>query len=568
MPLGHPNDLIQRGRVYYFRRAVPCDLRSRVGRKELKVSLKTTVFATAKLRCRKFSNRFEQMMDMVGIMPSLGKEKIEQLIRAFFSDLLSQAEEHAYLLPEDDTVDLTAESDGLKADLALIRNKIATRNHGGATQADAEKILAPFNGNGSGVSEEDFDTICNGILRAKFEQHRILAAMLIGDYQNITPLDPMFEGVKSPGMPPLPEDDVASTALSVSQAIKKFCDLKSKFDWTDKTRIEVQRSLNWFTNFVGQDRKLSTITKDDVKDFRDALLNLPASFSQSKKFKGMTFKEAAAEGTDGKTLSAATVVKYFGGVKGFFYWCEDDGYTAFNPATKLKMPVKGNPNEDRDPFSFEQLGKIFQSSVYTGCKSAGRRKVPGNVMIRDGKFWVPLIGLLSGMRMSEIIQMRVSDIKEQDNVSYFNVTDDASFQSLKTKSSKRVVPVHPNLIRIGFLDHVARINIQQPDQRIFEEMKPSKKGSFSHNFSKAFSRYLIDIGAKTEKTAFHSFRHNFTDALRIAEINDTRQDALLGHASQGVGAQYGSKFTPEMLSSDINKITSPIDLSHLFVKDD
>ena len=63
MPVGHPNNLVQRGRVYYFRRAVPYTLWDRVGRRELKASLKTTELAIAKLRCRKFSNRFEQLIE-------------------------------------------------------------------------------------------------------------------------------------------------------------------------------------------------------------------------------------------------------------------------------------------------------------------------------------------------------------------------------------------------------------------------------------------------------------------------------------------------------------------------
>ena len=88
MPVGTPQDLAQRGRIYYFRRAVPRGLRGRFGRRELKISLKTTELAVAKLRCRTFSNRFEQLMGRVIAMPSLGKDKIEQLIRAYFSDLL------------------------------------------------------------------------------------------------------------------------------------------------------------------------------------------------------------------------------------------------------------------------------------------------------------------------------------------------------------------------------------------------------------------------------------------------------------------------------------------------
>ncbi len=561
MPVGSPSDLVQRGRIYYFRRAVPCNLRDRVGRRELKVSLKTTEFAIAKLRCRKFSNRFEQLMETVREMPPLGKDKIEKLIRAFFSDLLSKADEHAYLLPQDDMVDLNAEVEALESNLNQLRDQIASRRYDGATRTEAKELLAPF---GAGTGEEDFDTICNGILRAKLEQHRILAAMLRGEYQNTVPTDPLFEGVKSPGLPPLPGEEASKSTLSVSMAVKKFCDLKSKFDWTRKTHVEVRRVLDWFIDFVGEDRKTSTITVDDLKEFRDALLSLPASFSQSKKYKGMTFKEAAAAGTDGKTLSAASAVKYLGGVKGFFSWCEDEGYIPINPAQKIKMPVKGNPNEERHPFSTDQLKLIFHSPVYTGCKSPNRRTMPGELVIRDGAFWVPLIAMLSGMRMSKIIQMRVTDIKEHDGVTYFDVTDDAPDQSLKTRSARRVIPVHHDLIHIDFLDYVTEIRDKYQGQRLFEDIKPGKNGSYSHNFSKFFGRYLRVIGAKSDKTAFHSFRHNFKNALRIAKIEDTRQDALMGHASQGVGAQYGSKYTAPMLKSDMDKVASPIDLSHLF----
>ncbi len=570
MPVGNPNDLTQRGRVFYFRRAIPCALTKRVGRSELKISLRTTELSVAKLRCRTFSNRFEQLMETVKIMPPLGKEKIEQLIRSYFSDLLSKSDEIAFLLPDDELVDVEEETASLEIELDGIRKRIATRDYDKPAITEAKNLLAPITSSGSKVSGEDFDEICNGILRARFENHRILAAILKGDYQNTEPLDPLFKGMKSPGMPPLPGEETASSAMSVSQTVTKFCNMKTKFDWSDKTHIEMKRALNWFISFMGQDRKVSTITVDDVKEFRDALLNLPASFSQSKKYKGMTFKEAAAMGTDGKTLSAGSAVKYLGGVKGFLSWCEDEGYASINPALKIKVPVKGNPNEDRYPFSNEQLELIFKSPIYTGCKSQARRSSPGDKVIRDGKFWVPLIALLTGMRMSEIIQLRVADIKEQEGVPYINVSDDASFQSIKTKSAIRVIPLHSDLVRIGFLDHVAGMREQDlhADHRIFDEIKPGANGSFSHNYSKFFGRYVGQIKAKSEKNAFHSFRHNFKDALRFAEIEDSRQDALMGHAGHGEGKTYGSKYTARMLNSDMDKIVSPVDLSHLYVKDD
>ena len=103
---------------------------------------------------------------------------------------------------------------------------------------------------------------------------------------------------------------------------------------------------------------------------------------------------------------------------------------------------------------------------------------------------------------------------------------------------------------------------------LFDEIKPGKNGSYAHNFSKFFARYLGEIGVKTDKTAFHSFRHNFKDALRAAEIQDTRQDALMGHANPSMGETYGSEYMAPLLNTNMVKVTSPTDLSHLFVTGD
>ena len=260
MPVGYLENLLRRGSIFYFRRAVPRRLWVRFGRREIKFSLKTTELSVAKVRCRRFSNRFEQLVEAVGTMPSLGKDKIEQLIRIFFTDLLSRAEEHAFLLPQDDTVDLDAEAEGLDEGQSKLRKQIASRKYDGVTRVYAEEVLETLGGDGSKPDGEDFDALCNGILRARLEQYRILAAMLRGEYKDIAPVDPLFLGVVSPGMPPLPGEDAGNSAISVSVAIQKYCDLKRKFDWTKKTYGENRRVLDWFAEFVGASRKVATIS--------------------------------------------------------------------------------------------------------------------------------------------------------------------------------------------------------------------------------------------------------------------------------------------------------------------
>ena len=38
----------------------------------------------------------------------------------------------------------------------------------------------------------------------------------------------------------------------------------------------------------------------------------------------------------------------------------------------------------------------------------------------------------------------------------------------------------------------------------------------------------------------YSFRHSMKEALRVAEVLDDTQDALMGHAKKGMGAHYGA----------------------------
>jgi hypothetical protein len=83
-------------------------------------------------------------------------------------------------------------------------------------------------------------------------------------------------------------------------------------------------------------------------------------------------------------------------------WASNEGYIDKVPGAGVKVAGVGKlvPGEQRDPYSEDQLKQMFSSPLYTGHKSAVVRHKPGTLLIRDGKFWVPLIALYSGMRMT------------------------------------------------------------------------------------------------------------------------------------------------------------------------
>ena len=64
-------------------------------------------------------------------------------------------------------------------------------------------------------------------------------------------------------------------------------------------------------------------------------------------------------------------------------------------------------------------------------------------------YWIPLIGLFTGMRINEICQLRIDDVYKDGKNYVFNIVESKDTQ-LKSNSSERIIPVHPHLIKLGF----------------------------------------------------------------------------------------------------------------------
>ncbi len=564
MPVLSTPHLVRRGHVFYFRRALPSRLIARFGRRELKFSLGTRDSYRARIRCRMFANRFDAMAAVVERMPYLDQKHIEGIVRGYFSDLLAQTEERVWMFRNDDTVNIEDEIHAAEHLQGRVQAQIAA-GHLDNADPDVDELLGPHSDK---PDLEGLDVLRQGILRARAESLRIAAAMLRGAYDDIRPKDPLFEGVKSPGLPPLPllpGEKPAEAALSVSALVGKYCSLKASQDWVPKTADENRRVLGWFQGHVGSTRKITELSVEDVREFRDLILRLPKGFSTKAAFKDKTLDQIAAMKPDGDRLGAATLQKYFGCVKWFLQWCEDEGYIDASPARKVRIGKKVNLYDARDPFTKEQLQTLFQSPMFTGHRSASRRSSPGAMVVRDGKYWIPLIGLFSGMRLGEIVQLMVADLRTADGIAYFDVNkDEGAGKVLKTKASARTIPVHDELVRIGFLAFVDARRKKEPGGRLFPDIQPGKNGYFSHNISKFFGRYLDQVGVKSSKVAFHSFRHNFADALRAGKIEDSHIKALMGHADTSTTAIYGWGVPLKVLRDDMAKVSYEVDLGHLY----
>ena len=159
-------------------------------------------------------------------------------------------------------------------------------------------------------------------------------------------------------------------------------------------------------------------------------------------------------------------------------------------------------------------------------------------MRNTARYWLPLLGLLSGARLNELCQLTPADVREEDGIAFLDITNEADGQRVKTTSGKRRIPIHRQLHDLGFPEFAAQRGSEGADL-LFPELTLDASGYRSGEFSKFFSRYLERIEVKTEKTSFHSLRHNFEDACRNGEVQPHIMNALQGHAEQGMAGRYG-----------------------------
>ncbi|WP_046863663.1 site-specific integrase [Microvirga massiliensis] len=293
---------------------------------------------------------------------------------------------------------------------------------------------------------------------------------------------------------------------------------------------------------VGGDVAIGTLSKDDIVTFKSLISQMPKVLSASDRKLPLPDLIKAFEGKQVERVSLTTLAKHMQLLHAFTRWAHAHNYTTENIAAGLippKSKIKA-ASQKRLSYSPTDIHTLFTSPIFTGCASAARTRQPGNFLVRDERYWLPILALHQGCRLEELGQLKRSDVREENGIWYLDVTTiseegEGHQKRLKTDSSHRMVPLHPTVIALGFLDYVRRHSGQ-----IFPNLKPNREGRLTQAYSKKFARYCDAIGMKDKRKVFHSFRHTFKDTCRKAKLGEEIHDALTGHAKDSEGRNYGS----------------------------
>lgn len=313
---------------------------------------------------------------------------------------------------------------------------------------------------------------------------------------------------------------------------------------------------------LGANRPLEEIGRNEGREIFATAKALPRGFGKIPALRGLTVLQAVETGRElGLPVIAAKTINsaYMGLMKTIFTWAMREQWMSSNPLTGLSVEELVGEADKRDPFTLEQLRTIFSREPWKPRNEAPKGK--------PLHFWGPLIALFHGMRRGEIAQLDTKSLKIV-NGQWCILIRGGDGKRLKTANARRVLPIHPELINIGFLRYAKRQQAANED-KLFSGERPNGNGQWGDGFSDWFSRQIRNEGLKGARLGLHSFRHNWQDRAREAGLHGTAiGQELAGRARGGDSSNnYGSGFSTEALAVASASITYPgLDLSHLYAK--
>lgn len=327
-----------------------------------------------------------------------------------------------------------------------------------------------------------------------------------------------------------------------------------------KTVLEWQTSVRRFEQLHGT-LPVSQINKQHIRDFRDALRVVPARSNANSDFKALVVANKDRE-DDYSRLSPGTINKNLTAVKSLLQTAIAYEFIDANPAAKILLDENPGAVEKRLAFEPEDLKSLFHSPVYLGCASTNDRLTAGNKVIKDAYYWLPLLALFTGARQSEIAQLRIEDVTINGNgYSIISINAEAG-KRIKTKSAKRIVPLHRYLAGCGFLAFVDQAKANG-NTWLFPELLTDKTGISAKSFSRWFAKFCDSRGITDSRKDFHSLRHTFKRYAREV-MSEEMHDALTGHTNSNVGRRYGSGFPLETLIKGVQAYNPPLDVRPLW----
>ena len=573
--------------TFYFRRAVPDDLRALGAPRDLRISLRTNLRSEAIIAARRLNVLVDRFIFKIrsgememNAVTNIARTLLEQFKRSMFEhhmNTFDAARAHEGTISPEEAASAATIAE---IEAECLRDELACNSE------EMTGFYVPDEINRQNLAAELGTPAWNQLMQAG-KQTMVQVSLASarrwrGDYDDTI----AYRALNLAHPSDLPAQPVIVLSAQAQRPLSKIysqCrDHKvAHAEWKHSTVLSKNTSVRLFWEFFG-DQRFDLITTDHAAAFDRALRDMPAMTGKSI-YAGLTapeaielFKEVRAgidrDLADGRiTLEEAnerraapkcqrmephTRNKHINAMASIFTWARKtmQWQPLTDPFAKFRMSRSERRRQPKKRVALQQprLLEILQSPRFTGRKddSARSQTVPGDIVVKDGLYWAPLLEAYQGVRLDEGAKLRTLDVFEEDGMwcLRFNFEGDEEGRgeteagSGKTEASKRRVPMHRDLIRLGLPDYMKKIADEYrdkgtpPDERwLFPELTVSKHHlTRAANLTKRWGNYLKTAGLYRRWEDGHAFRHCFNRTLLLANVPEVLIKELMGHKREGM----------------------------------
>ena len=307
-------------------------------------------------------------------------------------------------------------------------------------------------------------------------------------------------------------------------SLEELLDHKARIKTLPAKTVESYRHhLREFSKFVGHANPWR-ITSDEVRRWRDHLIST----------------DLATSTINGKYLAALHSVLAH-------------GVTEFglerNAATGIRDHRKPGGERSAKGYSEEQALAILRATFRGSSKALSEPH-------RRAIFWVPWILAYTGLRVSEVTQLRVRDLVEVDDIPHLLITPESG----RTKGGNAwATGIHKHLIEMGIIPFIKSIGsgpiFHAPYLDSLEGAKNRGRTRAEEAGRRVASWVSDEVGIDAPLGhPNHAWRHLFTTTSRKVGMDKEARDFMLGSRSRTDAREDYGEWTPDVLYREINKL--------------
>ncbi|MEE1657894.1 hypothetical protein VB618_16965 [Microvirga sp. CF3062] len=288
-------------------------------------------------------------------------------------------------------------------------------------------------------------------------------------------------------------------------------------------------SFRAFIDIIG-DKPLKDYLPGDLQTFATVLGRVPANRTKIRAFTGMSLREMADANDRLKEprarLAETAVEGYVAEIRSIWRRATASVKEVRDlGSVSITMPRSAAPSVDREGLRPDKLNPWLAAAA-------------SRPLSEPHFHWLPLVGLMTGMRLGELVFLQGTDFVEVEGNVVIDlrqpiiVNGRKQPRPLKTKTSRRLVALHQLLHDAGFVEWA-----MHREGWLFDVFHTAKDPADAAQ--KRMAYWMKELGIHSRQSGvFHSLRHNTKAWLRI-HIGDRNADFQCGHAPTGVGANYG-----------------------------